>query len=1107
MLPQLYLKTKLLPPRLGRQVLPRPRLMARMKSYLDGPATIVCANAGCGKTTLVADFVPSCRMPFVWYQIDPSDEDLGVFFGYLVYGLRRFYPEFGQAVLGFIRETEDLSAQADQLADVFVNEVSEQIEEKTIVVMDDFHHADKSTAIGMAVDRLVQYLPDVLHIILMSRTMPNLSVSRLRSKGLVGIIDRQDLLFVPDEVDKLFIETFRRTLPPELITQFYEKTEGWITGLQLIQQSIERVSDHDPTLIGKAEAVSALQQSEIDIFDYFADEVLQAEPPETRLTLARLSMFERISPEVCEAIFGVADYRSRLRALARRNVFVTHTYASGSDEEYRLHPLFRSFLRRWIANELGGDEVKQLHQKCAYYFASVSQWDLAVHHYSEASATEALADLLAERGAELVRLGRFEVIKRAFERVAQESFAGRERALIARADVAMIEGDRGLALALYDRAAPLAREGGNRDVEAEALRGQAYLARHAGEFDRAVELATAALELAPDLHFLRARCFNVIGLCRFKSSHDTGGAIESWRAALDEAREAGDDRFARIVLHNLGLPYSMEGDLNEAIHWISQMIEARPDGSQNAPQEPSAPFPQEAIAHLNLARIKFAQGRLDEAESHLELALDRCRMFNLLSSTAETLEAFGNLFRERGDYSRSLDFYNEAARAYREAGLSLTDRELLDERATLFLQMGQISAAERDAEVYYQARCEGSAAERSTALITRGRIRMAAGQPDSAEALLAEAVELTHSHNLYYFEARAATSLARLLWETNRHDEALTKLARAVELSLRYDYSYWLSSEAEHSPLLFRAAIAAGTAGEYLVRLLSEKAATGEAGPSAQKESIGATAVQPQFKTIIERPNYDLTVNMLGPIEVYRNQAEPSSEDAWRLSKSLHILCYIASRRNHRAPKDSLVELFWPDADADTIAKNFHPMISHVRKALNRDQVIKKDFILYREGAYLLNPQYRYQIDAEEFGRLISDSREKRQSGDPEAAAQMTAEAVGLYRGDFLEELYYDWTEELRSYYRDLYLEALKDLAGYNAERGNHELVIRYGQTILQRDAYREDVHCQVMEAYVLMGNRAAAIDQFDKLRKMLRSELGVAPLPATVSKYTSLIK
>ncbi len=45
--------------------------------------------------------------------------------------------------MGFISETEDLAKKTDQLVDVFVNEVSEQVEEKTIVVLDDYHHVDQ----------------------------------------------------------------------------------------------------------------------------------------------------------------------------------------------------------------------------------------------------------------------------------------------------------------------------------------------------------------------------------------------------------------------------------------------------------------------------------------------------------------------------------------------------------------------------------------------------------------------------------------------------------------------------------------------------------------------------------------------------------------------------------------------------------------------------------------------------------------------------------------------------------------------------------------------------------------------------------------------------
>ena len=207
---------------------------------------------------------------------------------------------------------------------------------------------------------------------------------------------------------------------------------------------------------------------------------------------------------------------------------------------------------------------------------------------------------------------------------------------------------------------------------------------------------------------------------------------------------------------------------------------ARPDDrkpreakSEDQPAAEAAPFPQEAIAHLNIARLKIVQGRLDEAESHLELALDRCQLFNLKSATAETLEAFGNLYRERGEFSRAMDFYDEAARAYRDAGLSLKDRELLDERATLYLRMNELVLAEREANEYYQARKASSPGERSTALITRGRIEMAAGRTVEAEASLIEAATLARAGGLYYNEARAATSLARLLWTAGRSHEAL----------------------------------------------------------------------------------------------------------------------------------------------------------------------------------------------------------------------------------------------------------------------------------------------------------------------------------------------
>jgi len=425
----------------------------------------------------------------------------------------------------------------------------------------------------------------------------------------------------------------------------------------------------------------------------------------------------------------------------------------------------------------------------------------------------------------------------------EEALAGQPRALITRADLALIESEYSLALSLYAQAAQMARRTGETIAQAEAFRGQAYIARHRGDYEEAMKLATSAIELAPSLHALRARCFNTIGLCYFISSNDAERAIESWRAALEEAREAPDDRFARIVLHNLGLPYSMEGDFNEALRWLGQMIDGRSESAHRSGRD-QAPFPQEAIAHLNIARLKIAQGRLDEAESHLQRGLDRCQLFNLKTATAETLEAFGNLYRERSDYTRALDFYDQAARAYRDAGVALTDKELLDERALTHLRMGDTKAAEREADEYFRARASGSPSERSTALITRGRIEIALGRAMEAEASLVEAAAIARHDRLLYNEARASVLLARLLWDLNRKDEALALLRRAVDLSIRYDYSYLLSSEADQSLSLFYAAISAGVAPDYLAQIVPVEAAKAMAAEAqSRRQTAGEIRV------------------------------------------------------------------------------------------------------------------------------------------------------------------------------------------------------------------------------------------------------------------------
>jgi LuxR family maltose regulon positive regulatory protein len=93
-----------MPPRARAELLSRPRLTERLLANLDHPVTLVTANAGTGKTTMVADFLRTNERQFVWYQLDHTDADPLVFLGYLIHGIRTIIPDFGGAMFSYLQE-------------------------------------------------------------------------------------------------------------------------------------------------------------------------------------------------------------------------------------------------------------------------------------------------------------------------------------------------------------------------------------------------------------------------------------------------------------------------------------------------------------------------------------------------------------------------------------------------------------------------------------------------------------------------------------------------------------------------------------------------------------------------------------------------------------------------------------------------------------------------------------------------------------------------------------------------------------------------------------------------------------------------------------------
>jgi DNA-binding SARP family transcriptional activator len=533
----------------------------------------------------------------------------------------------------------------------------------------------------------------------------------------------------------------------------------------------------------------------------------------------------------------------------------------------------------------------------------------------------------------------------------------------------------------------------------------------------------------------------------------------------------------------------IRGDFGEALRWMHRTLQF----GDNAP-----PIPQEAAVNLNMARSYLYLGDMDECERRLERALEFSQLFNLTALRGEIFEAYGNLYRERRDAARAAEFYERAARIYRDAGINLARRELLEEQAMLALQEGDPATARATIDQLIEARANlKDEMALQTAALARGRVRIAQGEHEAARAELSPALVYFREHGLYYYEAQASTALALCALAGGREGDVLEHLRRALELAARYDYGYWLGREVEHHPRLFASREAAGLLPKELRQRLF--------AALAQPPRVQTPAPPPP--SVAAQPAVDLTLNMLGPVEIFRDPARPFALDAWTSKRARDILCFVASRRHRRASKDAIIDAFWREDDFESVEKQFHPTISYIRKALNSNQLIRQNFLLYYDGDYLLNPDFSYRIDTEEFDSLVAEGEAARRRGQVEPHLNAYERAVALYRGEFMRSSYDEWAEEQRSYYRGQYLRMLEALASAAQRTQEWARSLVLAQKILHDDPFREDAHCMIMRAHAALGNRVAVREQYEGLRHILRKELGVEPAAGTQRIYHELLK
>lgn len=274
------LATKLHRPLPSSRWVLRPHLVQRLNEGLKAgrQLTLVSAPAGFGKTTCVSEWLSGLDLPVAWLSLDPSDDDPGRFFTYLLAALQTVDESLGREIEGLLRAGQLPTGEI--ISATLVNDLL-AYPGRFVLVLDDVH-VIQERFILQVLEKLVANLPPALHLVLLTREDPALPLARLRANNQMTEIRAAELRFTPAEATRFLNEVMGLCLSQADIVALDERTEGWIVGLQLAGLSMRNRSD-------PSHFIATLSGSHRYILSYLTEEVLSRQPEDVQQFLLQTS--------------------------------------------------------------------------------------------------------------------------------------------------------------------------------------------------------------------------------------------------------------------------------------------------------------------------------------------------------------------------------------------------------------------------------------------------------------------------------------------------------------------------------------------------------------------------------------------------------------------------------------------------------------------------------------------------------------------------------------------------------------------------------------------------------------------------------------------------
>ena len=555
---------------------------------------LVCAPAGYGKTTFVAQVAGERLAGCAWLTLDEGDNDPAVFGAYLLAAVAAVIP-------GARDEMATLTSTASMAP--LLNAIAAHREPVTIV-LDDYHAITGAAVHGMTAF-LARHLPAHARLVIATRHDPPLPLATLRGRGLLTEIRAADLRFDVDATRRYLEEAMGLDLSRPAIEMLTQRTEGWVAGLQLAGLSLRRSPDPEAF-------VHAFGATDRYIFDYLTDEVLATQSDDVRSFLEATCILGRLRADLCDAVTRRDDGAAMLASLSASSLFLSAIDDGG--EWFRYHRLFADL----VASTLEAPRRQELHRRAAAWFAANKLPVEAIRHALAADDAEGAAAMIEQAAEHTLARGETTTVLAWCGALPEAVIESHPELIVQRAWATFITGDIAGAEQLL-AAAPGMHGMSDRTAARRACLEAWFANRH--DWPQAESLARVALERTSESDpVFRSLAFTTLG--ESIVGRDVRAGVQAFEQARRLALTSGRSALLGGAIYSLANTYIIEGRRSESEALCRRTIADVTAGGRATPA-------WLGVIHLPLGTALFEANELSQARQHIATGQELCERARL----------------------------------------------------------------------------------------------------------------------------------------------------------------------------------------------------------------------------------------------------------------------------------------------------------------------------------------------------------------------------------------------------------------------------------------------------------------------------------------------